>query len=133
MHSNQKVSSRLTLFDITREMFNQNCLFKMQRMQNFHTHILSGYSLSILTTVLWNLRNLWHQVQEKSFVTFCQYAYGASMHDNEITAQNSMHTVGRPWSAIGQKYYFFPSTQLNKTYVSIIKSINCKEWRLKCA
>ena len=26
---NQKVSSRLTLFDITREIFNQNCLLKM--------------------------------------------------------------------------------------------------------
>ena len=29
IHSTQKVSSRLTLFDITRAIFNQNCLFKM--------------------------------------------------------------------------------------------------------
>ena len=29
IHSTKKVSSRLALFDITREMFNQNCSFKM--------------------------------------------------------------------------------------------------------
>ena len=29
IHSTKKVSSRLTLFDITREIFNQKCSFKM--------------------------------------------------------------------------------------------------------
>ena len=48
----KNVSSRLTLFDITREICNQDCLFRMSRMQNFRTHILSGHSLSILTIVL---------------------------------------------------------------------------------
>ena len=52
IHSTEKVSSRLTLFDITREILNQNCLFKMYRMQNFLMHILSGHSLFILTIVL---------------------------------------------------------------------------------
>ena len=48
IHSTKKVlSSRLTLFDITREIFNQNSSFKMQCMHNFLTHIFIGYSLSL--------------------------------------------------------------------------------------
>ena len=36
-------------------------------------------------------RNLWNQVQEKKL--HFTSIYGASMHDIEIPAQNSMHTV----------------------------------------
>ena len=52
IHSTKKGSSRLTLFDKTREIVNQICLFKMYRMQNFSYAHLSGHSLSTLTIAL---------------------------------------------------------------------------------
>ena len=75
-------------------------------MQNILTRILSGYSLSILTTVLGNqgIYKIWCK---KKGCTFCQQAYGDSMHDIEIPAQNSMHTMERLVAPLNKSATFF--------------------------
>ena len=66
-------------------------------------------------------------MQEKS-CTFCQEAYGTSMHDIEIPAQNQHAHNGAPGSPIEQNCHFYPSTLLNKIDVLIMKiMIICTE------
>ena len=92
-------------------------------MQNFLTHILSGYWLSILPIVLWN-----HRIYEIR----CNRSMALQCTTLKYRHKNSMHTMKRLCSPIEQKCHFFPSTLLNKTDVLIMKiTINGKEWPLK--
>ena len=58
----------------------------MQCMQNFLTHILSGYSLSILTTVLWN-----HGIYEIR----CKRPMALQCTTLKYRHNNSVHTMER--------------------------------------
>ena len=54
----QKVSSCRTLVGTTSEVFKQNQSYKLELTLNFHAHIFSGYSLSMLTNCTVKLKFL---------------------------------------------------------------------------
>ena len=67
-----------------RNVFNQNCSFKMKCIQNYLTHSLSGYSLSIL-------RN--HGIYEIRFQKkFCQCMTLKYRHKNSTHTHTHTHT-----------------------------------------
>ena len=101
------VSSRLTLFDITREIFNQNCSFKLLCMQNFLTHIFSGYSLSILTIVLRNhgIYEIRCKNKKLHFLSIRLWRFNNNAWHG-IPAQNSMHTMERMVASLNKSAIF---------------------------
>ena len=128
LHSTKKVSSHLTFIDITREIFNQNCSFKMSCMQNFLTHILSGYSLSILTTVLRNHGIYDISCKKKKVVLFVNRPIALQCMTLKYWHKNSMPTMERLVAPLNKSATFFPSTLLNKTDILIMKiMIYCTE------
>ena len=107
IHTTKKVSSRLTLFNITQEIFNQNCLFKNVTHAEFsYTHF--EWSFTVHNPPLYCAIT-----EEKKVALFVKImAYGASIHDIEIPAQNSMQTIERLVDPLNKSATFFQhSTQ----------------------
>ena len=129
----------MTHFDITLEIFNQNCSFKMWSMQNFLTHILQVViQMSILTNfLLWN-HTVYEitKVQEYWSCTFCQigliapcnvWHWNISTICNNKTAYTQWSTLSPHWRKLS---VFTQNTLFNKTGVLHYEN-NSKEWPLK--
>ena len=87
-------------------------------------HAKFSYAHAVWVVIHWPYSPLYWDITEfikscatKTKCTFCQKAYGASMHGIEIPAHYTACTHGAPGSPIEQKQqHFFPSTLLNQNW-----------------